>query len=193
MNKKQTHTIATLISRIFDPFVTVGLVSTIAVFISGLNGLPLFFYLVVIVFGTIALLATLLHWAIRRGHLSNWDLTDRKQRFIPLAVALVVLTLNLIASRFFINDFLVNLFALYISWMIGFFLITLFWKISGHAAGTTLAAGLIIHWFGWSSWPVLLAIPLVGWARVVRKDHSVYQVVAGSFYSVVILALLQQY
>ena len=57
------------------------------------------------------------------------------------------------------------------------------WKISGHASVAALATGLIIQWFGWYWWPILLIVPLVAWARVVRRDHTVGQVIAGAVYS----------
>lgn len=187
-DKKSTlYKVATIFSRLFDPFITIGGVSVLAVFRSGLSGWPLVIFLFGVVFATILFLFVLLHWAVKKGHLSNWDLSNRKERILPLFIAMGVLVIDVINARFFINDFLVDLFILYIFWMMGFFLITLFWKISGHAAGTTLAAGLLIRWIGWDAWPVILSIPLVSWARIVRKDHSVAQIVAGVLYSLAIL------
>jgi len=193
MNHKSLKLAATVISRVFEPFVTMGVVSILAVYKSGLSGLPLYIFLFGVVIATIVLLATLLHWAVKKGHLSNWDLSNRRERIVPLAVALAVLIMDLINARFFINDFLVDLFTLYIVWTIGFFLITLFWKISGHAAGATLAAGLVIRWYGWDLWPVLIVIPLLSWARLVRKDHTLKQVTAGVIYSLAVTGLFYKF
>ena len=186
--ESKIHRIATVISRVFDPFVTLGVVSVVAVLKSGLTGLPLLIFLFGIVFATILLLLTLLHWAVKRGHITNWDLTNRRERIIPLFITIGILIIDLLNARFFINDFLVNLFILYIFFIIGIFLITLFWKISGHSAGAMLASGVLFLWFGPVIWPVLLIVPVVGWARVIRKDHTVSQVVAGVVYSIIILS-----
>ena len=181
------YLIATILSRALDPFVTVGGASVVAVLRSGLYGLPLFIFLFGIVVTTIIFLIILLHWAVRKGHLSNWDLSNRKERILPLFILMGVLMVDVVIARFFINDFLVDLFVLYIFWIIGFFLITLFWKISGHAAGAALGAGLIIQWYGWSYWPLFLIIPIVMVARLLRKDHTLLQLIAGALYSFGIL------
>ena len=75
----------------------------------------------------------------------------------------------------------------FLLWFLGFYLITLFWKISGHSGVATLGAFFVIQLFGLAWWPVFLAIPLVSWARVVRRDHTVGQVIAGVGYSIVFL------
>ena len=75
------------------------------------------------------------------------------------------------------------LFGLFVVWFLGFFLISLFWKISGHAGSIALATGLIIFWYGWNWWPALSLVLLMGWARVATKDHTVSQVVGGALYS----------
>jgi membrane-associated phospholipid phosphatase len=58
--------------------------------------------------------------------------------------------------------------------------INFYWKISVHATGVggPLAALTVIY--GWPVAPLFLLIPLVGWARVFLKAHTLGQVVAGS-------------
>jgi len=46
-----------------------------------------------------------------------------------------------------------------------------------------LATGVVIARYGWSWWPVFLSVPLVGWSRVVTKNHTIAQVIAGTMYS----------
>lgn len=80
-----------------------------------------------------------------------------------------------------------QLLLFYEIWLFGFLLISLLFKISGHAGSITLATGLLMSWYGFAWWPILLLIPLVGWSRVVTKNHTVAQVVIGIAYSFILL------
>ena len=187
MSTKTQKVIAIVISHVLDPFVTIGMASIIGVFLSGLNADLIMPYLLVILFGTFVPLVLLRYFAVKNKKIDDWDIKKRKQRFLPLAVLLIFLLVHVVIARFFINEFLINFTMLLIVWVAGILFITLFWKISGHTGAAMLAAGLFIRWFGWGWWLIFLIVPLVSWARVVRKDHSVYQVVAGILYSGVIL------
>lgn len=58
--------------------------------------------------------------------------------------------------------------------------ITRYWKISTHALGITAALVAVSLLYGRGPWPFLVLIPMVGWARVYLKAHTVGQVIAGS-------------
>lgn len=118
---------------------------------------------------------------------SGWDISERRDRPKAIVALLMVGLVTIFIARFWDHTNLVRLFVLYEVWMVGYLVISFFWKISGHAGGITLATGLIIIWYGWTWWPLLLLIPLVGWARVASKNHTVAQVVLGTVYSFVLL------
>ncbi len=61
-------------------------------------------------------------------------------------------------------------------------LVNRYWKISIHSVG--VAGGAVLLWLGWDtgSWPLLLLIPLVGWARLRLEVHTPAQVVAGALW-----------
>ena len=60
------------------------------------------------------------------------------------------------------------------------FCINLFWKISIHCVGVGGAAALIFSISGAGlAWPGVLAVLLVGWARLYLGVHTVAQVLAG--------------
>lgn len=167
--------IATVISRIFDPFIMlavtfVALLSRTHVFV------PAFVSMVIVPFA-------LYFVAWKTKFVSNWDMSDRRERpkiLWPLVVIEVICILV-----FQLSSIIPILVAI-----IGFAIITHFWKISGHAMGAALATGIIIVTYGWAWWPVLLIVPLVGWARVVRGDHTIAQVIAGAAYSWIITSFL---
>ena len=167
--------IATVVSRIFDPFIMLAIVFVVLVshtqvfvpaFVSMVLG-PLVLYII----------------AWKTKFVSNWDMSDRRERpkiLWPLVVIEVICI-----SVFQLSSIIPMLAAI-----IGFAIITQFWKISGHAMGAALATGTIVARFGWGWWPTLLIVPLVGWARVVRKDHTIWQVIAGAAYSWIITSFL---
>jgi len=187
-----TLVIPTLVSRIFDPPVIVTLLTFIGVVKSELSHRGLMTFAILIPFFLGLPLGYFL-WSLKTRQVSNWDVTNRKERLVPLAALLGFLTVDLFIISFFDNPFLLNMFFVYFLWTIGFLGITFFWKISGHTGITTLAAGLLTQWFGWEFSLLFLCVPLVAWARIVRSDHTIYQVVAGVLYSLAILAIFSSW
>ena len=66
-----------------------------------------------------------------------------------------------------------------------FFIVSTFWKISGHMTQTVLLITTLAFCFNNYSIYILLIgylliIPWVGWSRVYNKHHNVYQVIAGT-------------
>jgi membrane-associated phospholipid phosphatase len=57
--------------------------------------------------------------------------------------------------------------------------ITRYWKISTHALGITAALVTLTLLYGDQTLPFLVLIPMVCWARVYLKSHTIMQVLAG--------------
>lgn len=167
--------IPTLISRLFDPFLMLAVV-----FFVTLWGDPV---LVPAIMGMVLLPFLLYFFAWKMKIISDWDMRNRSER------PGVLWTLVIVEIVCFLLFQLWSLFPILLA-IIGFTLITHVWKISGHTMSAALASGAIIIRFGWSFWPVLLIVPLVAWSRVVRKNHTIVQVVAGALYSWIILVLI---
>lgn len=170
--------IATIISRIFDPFLMLGVVFVVllshtSVFISAFICMVLLPFVLYVI-------------AVKTKLVSNYDMSDRRERPKILWSLVVIEVCCLVAFRLW--SMLPILIAI-----IGLAVITHFWKISGHTMGVALATGIIISMYGWVWWPVLLVVPLVGWARVLRKDHTVLQVIAGAAYSWVLIVLFSRF
>ncbi len=121
--------------------------------------------------------------AVKRKIVKDWDMSDRSERPRVLWVLVGIEVISMIIFQLW------SLLPILVI-IIGFSIITHYWKISGHAMGIALATGVILQLFGWAWWPVLLIVPLVGWARVVRRDHTVVQVIAGALYTFLLLILL---
>lgn len=167
---------AVLISRLFDPFVMFVVVycvllwdhpSFVSAFLS-MVGVPFVLFV--------------LAW--KTGYISNWDIKDRKER-PKLLWPLVII--ELVALYMFQLWLLIPMLV----GMIGFAAITHVWKISGHAMSVALAVGIIVAKFGWNWWPVFLFVPLMCWSRVMTKNHTLAQVIAGSVYGLILASVMR--
>jgi membrane-associated phospholipid phosphatase len=69
-----------------------------------------------------------------------------------------------------------------------FMVINYYWKISLHTAFITGAVVVLVIVFGWMALFTVVFIPLVGWSRIVLKQHTLPQVVVGGLLSVLIVA-----
>jgi membrane-associated phospholipid phosphatase len=177
--------VATIISRIFDPPVILTILTILAVYKSGATGLSVW----VLVALMVAVPVLYFIHELRTHKISNIDVSNRKERIRPLIIFASCIFIDIILISFFNNNFLLHVFELYLLWILGFLVITIFWKISGHSGISTLAYFLLLQWFGPILWPLVFVVFLVSWARVVRHDHTLSQVAAGIIYSLSIVGL----
>ncbi len=137
---------------------------------------------------------------VRRGEVTDRNVRVRVQRppvilaFLAGGLAALVVLARFGASR----EMLAMVGAGVVSSVVALG-ITFFWKISIH---TGVVAGLVTVFtlvFGPGAAVLMPLVPLVGWARVELRDHTVSQVIGGAFVGavvsgstyVVILTLLQ--
>jgi membrane-associated phospholipid phosphatase len=125
----------------------------------------------------------LIFFAMKKKIVSNYDLSDRRERPKVLGVLLALEIINLLILRSMVSAQALAPLLVILLTLIGFTIITFWWKISGHALAAALATGFIVSWYGWAWWPVLLIVPIVGWSRVIRKNHTTLQVIAGALYA----------
>lgn len=172
--------LAKIISRVFEPMVVLTIIVLLGGLRSGLTGNSLICYCLLLV--SLILLVFLYRLKLKKGGV-NWDVSERKKRIKPLLLLILVLVAVFWLMGKFNNLFLTGEFFPILIWTVGFFLITLVYKISGHVSVLTLVCTLVIRWYGPGFWPVYLTIPLLAWSRVKLKAHSVGQVIAGFLYS----------
>lgn len=165
--------LATLISRLLDPMWVVPAVTMLQAYKFGFR----FTFMILIGMLGIPLVLRLLYQP------SGWDISNRAHRPKVIAMLLLLGLVNILIAWAFGNASFGKLFIFYELWLVGLLVISLFWKISGHAGGIALATGLVIRWLGWAWWPILSLVPILGWARIVTKNHTVGQVIAGAVYS----------
>lgn len=181
---------ASVISRIFDPFIVFSVTVLIALFRSTLSGSARLLFVLILVLIVIAPPFVLLSWAVARKKVSDWDISKRQERPLALFILLVLSVIDLYIVHVYGDTFLFGVFSAFLVWLTGFLVITVFWKISGHTGVISLFAAIAFHWFGIRTLPVFFLIPVVAWARVVRHDHTVAQTCAGALYSFAIVTVL---
>jgi membrane-associated phospholipid phosphatase len=143
-----------------------------------------------------ALFASVLPYAlilrgVRRGRLSDRNISLREQRvrFGGVAIASLLLGLAVLAAF----DAPAEMVALLASIAVGVacgWVITLWWKISVHAAIAAGAATVLTLVFGpalLAAWPL---VALIAWSRVQVGDHTPAQVLAGVALGVVVNATI---
>jgi membrane-associated phospholipid phosphatase len=176
--------LAIFVSRIFEPAFVFA-----AVFLVGAIRTGVFIYDSLIWLALVLIPTLWYRWWAKKHQDLDWDIQDRTRRIKPLAILLGFLTIFTLAVSFS-EPRLIELCVLVLCWGLGFFVLTTFWtKISGHTGVIALATGLLVAWFGGAWWISLFLVGAVGWARIVTRNHTPIQVVAGAVYSWVVVAL----
>jgi hypothetical protein len=118
---------------------------------------------------------------VQRGVITDFHMRVRAQRIIPMLLAFIcalfawaVMSLAS-APRVLVIFAGIGVVQTGLLW-----LITLRWKISGHATAISGLAIFLFGLFGWAASPALLAIPAVAWARLRLDRHDLWQTIAGS-------------
>jgi len=118
---------------------------------------------------------------VRKGHLSDMDVTRRSERLKPflfgLASATVVLVMLIVTNA---PHNLQNIVLVTIICGLIFMIITLWWKISIHASALSGAVTFVAMLYGTTALPLFSLVILVSWSRVVMRRHTLGQVIAGS-------------
>jgi membrane-associated phospholipid phosphatase len=150
-----------------------------------------------VVWGTIAaVFASVLPYAlilrgVRQGRLSDKNISLRAQRigFGVVAITSILLGLAVLAAF----DAPAEMVALLASIAVGVacgWVVTLWWKISVHAAIAAGAATVLLLVFGPALLVVWLLVALIAWSRVQVGDHTPAQVLAGVALGVVVNATI---
>ncbi len=128
---------------------------------------------------------------IKRGWVSDLELSNREQRprFILVSFSSDLLGLLILWVGGAPHQIWV-LALIYASLGLTMFTISNYWKISLHMVSVSGFSVLLIAIFGPSAWWTLLSLPLVAWARLQRRKHDVWQLLAGAVGGAVITAVV---
>jgi membrane-associated phospholipid phosphatase len=128
---------------------------------------------------------------VRRGRLSDKNISLREQRIRFAAVAITSILTGLAVLAAF--DAPAEMVALQASIAVGVacgWVITIWWKISVHAAIAAGAATVLLLVFGLALLVVWPLVALIAWSRVQASDHTPAQVLAGIALGIVVNATI---
>jgi membrane-associated phospholipid phosphatase len=128
---------------------------------------------------------------VRRGRLTDRNISLRQQRvrFAGVAIASILTGLTVLAAF----DAPAEMVALQASIAVGVacgWVITLWWKISVHAAIAAGAATVLLLVFGLALLVVWPLVALIAWSRVQVGDHTPAQVLPGIALGIVVNATI---
>jgi len=140
--------------------------------------------LIILLFATLLPL-TMVVILSRRGIIPDIWASERESRVIPFTGAIISYLLGaatLVAARS--PTAITSLMLCYVGNTVVMMLISLRWKISVHASGIAGPSTALVYLLGTMAAPLLLLIPLVGWARLKLKAHTIAQVAIGALLTI---------
>ena len=143
-----------------------------------------------ILFASLIPISYVLH-RVRQHRLSDRHVVVRRQRPLPLAVAIVSVLIGLaVLSAVGAPRTLVALVGAMGVGLIVALAVTLFWKMSIHTAVVAGAAVILVLVFG-LVWLLLVPfVALAGWSRVELSDHTPAQVLVGAALGALVAAVM---
>ncbi len=132
-------------------------------------------------------------YLLKTGQLTDIHMPERKERLKPLIFTFGWLIISVAALTLFKAPFsLILLTGAALLQVVVLGLITTLWKISFHSSAIMSAATVTVLLRSQWAWIALPLVPLVGWARIRLRRHTLWQVVSG-YIAGVAVALLAVY
>jgi membrane-associated phospholipid phosphatase len=172
---------ASLISWVVSP-VVVAPAAYLLIVLLGYSAAPrhLSWFFVLFLSATVAPMS-LIFGLKKIGKISDYNITFREQRFLPL---LVLVGVNLLGYELMKQlgspRFLSGILFFNAVNTVFILLVTLQWKISIHLFSLTSSIALVFLHFGVPALWLLVLVPLLMWSRIYLKAHNFMQTLVGS-------------
>ena len=169
--------LAFVVSALFSPFITSTVFGLLSIAVISHNDPERFLKIALFIALIVGVPFISILLGRRQGKITDWHIMEREQRMGPFIAATFGAFVLFLAFRFLhvSRSLQAMSLALLVSGLV-FSFITNYWKISIHAAA--YAGGVLILSLV-SSRPGLLllelGLPLIIWARLKRKRHSIWQ------------------
>lgn len=180
---------AWLITRTFDPVFEIPLAVGMSVWFLADPSMRLQTLLLIFLF---YVLAPAIYFVvrIRKGKVSDWDITKKEERKAIYQFSIASHLLGILAVFLLGQIFLVKL--LMVLWVVSvvFMVVNIYWKISVHAGVNAFLMVLLNNFYGWKifGW-LMVVLLLVLWSRVYLRKHTITQVMAGALVAFVLVEL----
>lgn len=171
--------VAKAISRAFDLYSWSLIINTLFLFRTGLVPWQQLLFSIIFSIFEIFLPILLFLFFLKRKYISDYEITDRKERPLFFGSLVILVGMATIPVLLFGTTYLIYCQLGIFLAAFALFSCSLFWKISGHALINGIGASYLNLFFGWSFWPVYFVLVPVGWARLKLKKHSVSQLIFG--------------
>lgn len=176
---------AEVLSRVMDPVWEIPVAILIAIRFAVIEGFR-WRFLGIVLFVDAVMPMIFFLTMLQHKQIKDWDIQNRRQR-IPLYLFTLVCHLGGVWLAHELGKTeLVEILLVYYLIAIGFFLTTLFWKISLHAGVNAVLITSINVFYNWKYWWLYGLLILVMWARVYQKHHSLVQVLVGAAIATII-------
>lgn len=179
---QRRRTVAKVVTEVCSPaVVVVALPLAVAWHATGYRvGPTVFWGLVVAVFSSVLPMAFIVRGA-RQGRWDGHHVRNREGRLVPLLLGLASTTVGLVILL--VGRSPRDVLALDVAMLVTLAactVITQWWKISLHSAVAGGACATLVLIYGPSLLVTVPVVALVAWSRVVVRDHTVAQVIAGA-------------
>ncbi len=127
-------------------------------------------------------------YLVRNGKLDTIFTNVRSQRTkIYLVAGLFAIVGFIILSYLKAPPILAAGFVAGLSTALIFMLINLWWKISLHTAFVAASATVLVMLYGWAATVTVVLVPIIAWARIELKHHSLAQAASGAVLAALII------
>jgi membrane-associated phospholipid phosphatase len=180
-NRRVWRDLARILSTIFNPFLTALALFVILALIGAKDTFDFWRLLFISTFFISLGPMFYVFWLYASDRISDLDMSVRAEREMVFSAFVIFDTFGTIVL------WLVHAPRLMIAAMLGYLVSTLvvqyitrYWKISTHALGITAPLTALTLIYGRQPLPFMVLIPMVCWARVYLRAHTVMQVLAGA-------------
>lgn len=179
-NRRVWRDLARILSTIFNPFLTALALFVMLAHIVAKDTLDFWRLLFLSTFFTSIGPMFYVFWLYATDRISDLEMSLRSERELVFSAFVVFYFFGALVL------WLAHAPRLMIAAMLGYFVSTLvvqyitrYWKISTHAIGITAPLAALTILYGRQPLPFMVLIPMVCWARVYLRAHTVIQVLAG--------------
>jgi len=172
--------VAKVVTFILHPLVLIAPAVFFVIVASGHSYTDALFWTFVALFFTLSVIVYIL-FGMKKGFFSNFDVSRRSQRIylFPFIIFVGLLfLLTLLVFRGPVSLFLAMVYFVVAVLILAF--VNLKIKASIHVGSLTAILISGVYFFGNSFLPFLLFIPVMAWARVIEKRHTVRETVVGA-------------
>jgi len=183
--------IANLTSNILNPFLVSLIIILLLSFESTSSTLDALKWSLILIALSILPVFSVIIYLVRKERLDGIFISTREQRTKIYWLAGACVSLGCVILLFCgAPPILVATFVAGLSAVVIFMCINLLWKISLHTALITASVTVLVILYGWIAAVTAVLIPLMSWARMELKHHSLAQVATGALLTALIVVVV---